>query len=634
MKRRVAKSLRIRPLKLNMRLVMRNFRCYSGTVEFKFISAFTRILGPSGSGKSTIIDALIFAISGKMRNCSSLNNEKAKYEVELFLDHYHIHRKRTTVLFSDGDITVCDAKAQSHINQIFGEVLLCFSQNLSSFFLEKSPREQLEVLETVVFKSETSVKDIKTRFKENKARLVKESATIDSKIALVKEFIQKMGPVRDIVSVDDSDETSLRRTLVFHRNRLHLEKRSLERQSELSQRLHHLQSRLTDIIALNSVKIDYTFEELYAHINAKRELTELQYKNYSEYTADECRTAIMEYKSDLSVLAEKTFTSCPKCYSQLVIRDSELRIDDEDDGDSAQLVQDILLDLDVSSSQEGIEIIKRQVLLFDTYLSNRVKIERISKNIIESVQDEKKLLDILNGAEQRKREIQLLETEIGAIKVRLDALRAQLIELDISSDEKTLVDSISQKLTNKSIFEQQVKDNNNRKEYSTKLFELERAHTLLSRKISSIARAFSLFLETEHEYMKDKMEKICSFVNQNLVAFFPDYPPHITLSIDASSNGVKSLNVGISYMDHSYSYSMLSSGEQVKVNMAFLLAFAKIQNYKILLLDEATRHLDKTNTNRLIKYISQSFDGKIVSAEHTEEFEEHKTLTLVEYVER
>jgi ATPase subunit of ABC transporter with duplicated ATPase domains len=82
------------------------------------------------------------------------------------------------------------------------------------------------------------------------------------------------------------------------------------------------------------------------------------------------------------------------------------------------------------------------------------------------------------------------------------------------------------------------------------------------------------------------------------------------------------------------SYSMLSSGEQVKVNVAFLLAFAKIQNYKILLLDEATRHLDKTNTNRIIKYISRSFDGKIISAEHTEGFEEHKTLTLVEYVER
>lgn len=160
-----------------MKLVLKNFRCYTNqTFEFND-DHITLINGPSGRGKTTILLAIQFALCGLTNYRYLISYNKNSCEVNLVYKKFHIKRtKRPNILNVEVDGHLYeDKEAQVIINKYFGAI------NSSAFFIDMSHLEKMEFLEKIV-NGDCDVKDLKIKIKNEISCLNKELAILDSQI--------------------------------------------------------------------------------------------------------------------------------------------------------------------------------------------------------------------------------------------------------------------------------------------------------------------------------------------------------------------------------------------------------------------------------------------------------------------
>lgn len=160
-----------------MKLVLKNFRCYTNqTFEFND-DHITLINGPSGHGKTTILLAIQFALCGLTNYRYLISYNKNSCEVNLVYKKFNIKRtKRPNILNVEVDGHLYeDKEAQVIINKYFGAI------NSSAFFIDMSHLEKMEFLEKIV-NGDCDVKDLKIKIKNEISYLNKELAILDSQI--------------------------------------------------------------------------------------------------------------------------------------------------------------------------------------------------------------------------------------------------------------------------------------------------------------------------------------------------------------------------------------------------------------------------------------------------------------------
>lgn len=168
-----------------MKLVLKNFRCYSSkTFEFEDDTT-TLISGPSGQGKTTILLAIQFALYGLPNHKYLISHTMASCEVILFYKNFKIKRTRKPNILNvnmDG-VEYEDKEAQSIINKYFGLI------NSAVFFMDLSHTEKMQFLEKIV-NGEYDVNDLKNKIKIKLSELSKEIATLDGQISTTENMLQ------------------------------------------------------------------------------------------------------------------------------------------------------------------------------------------------------------------------------------------------------------------------------------------------------------------------------------------------------------------------------------------------------------------------------------------------------------
>jgi len=154
-----------------LRLELKNFRCWEKKSLDIPNNGIVLLNGNSGKGKSSILNSILYALTGKLKNISTFG--KKSTTVELELDNMKIIRSRgpnkLSVYISnqgkDDIILYENDEAQSIINSVFGKEFTTVSyidQLDKNSFIFLSPSEKMEFLENLLLK-DFKVDDIKEK---------------------------------------------------------------------------------------------------------------------------------------------------------------------------------------------------------------------------------------------------------------------------------------------------------------------------------------------------------------------------------------------------------------------------------------------------------------------------------------
>lgn len=142
--------------RMTLELSLNNFRCWESK-ELTFPSSGICLINArSGRGKSSILNSILYAVTGKLKNITTINKKTTK--VILKIDNITITRSRGPNRLSiekDGKLYEND-EAQAIINSVFGEEFSNTSyidQENSYSFVFLSPSEKMEFLEKLLLQN-------------------------------------------------------------------------------------------------------------------------------------------------------------------------------------------------------------------------------------------------------------------------------------------------------------------------------------------------------------------------------------------------------------------------------------------------------------------------------------------------
>jgi DNA repair exonuclease SbcCD ATPase subunit len=184
-----------------MELLLTNFRCWESKCLSIPSSGICLINGKSGKGKSSILNSILYAVTGKIKNITTINKKNTK--VTLKIDNISITRSKgpnKLIVEKEGKIYEND-DAQSIINSIFGNEFSNTSyidqENVYSFvFL--SPSEKMEFLEKLLLYN-YDIEKIKDKIKIEISKTKTDYTTEESKINTLESFILKEDIKEDFI---------------------------------------------------------------------------------------------------------------------------------------------------------------------------------------------------------------------------------------------------------------------------------------------------------------------------------------------------------------------------------------------------------------------------------------------------
>ncbi len=155
-----------------------------------------------------------------------------------------------------------------------------------------------------------------------------------------------------------------------------------------------------------------------------------------------------------------------------------------------------------------------------------------------------------------------------------------------------------------------------------KVQDLER-QTLAAEKRETEARTYlsratqlkEKILEAEGISLQSFLESIASHTQVYLDLFFPDDPPHLTLSTfkETKTSTKPQINLLIEYKGREFtSVHSLSGGEINRVVLASTLALGEIFQTQLFLLDECTANLDAETTTLIVSGLRDLFPDKLI----------------------
>ena len=179
---------------MSITLSLKNFRCWENqTFTFKD-RGIILLSGISGKGKSTILNAILYIITGNMKNIVTVG--KDKLEVTLEIDDMIITRSKQPTRFfvKKNNIIYEEDEAQILINDLFGSDFKHTSyidqDNIYSF-VYLSPESKMTFLRNLLLNS-AKIDLLKDNIKKNLELSKKEVIKEDSKLSTYKSFLPQI----------------------------------------------------------------------------------------------------------------------------------------------------------------------------------------------------------------------------------------------------------------------------------------------------------------------------------------------------------------------------------------------------------------------------------------------------------
>jgi DNA repair exonuclease SbcCD ATPase subunit len=175
-------------------LSLTNFRCWESKNISIPSSGICLINGRSGKGKSTILNSILYAVTGKLKNISTINKKSTKVSIKI--DNISITRTRGPNRLSvekEGKIYEND-DAQSIINSLFGEEFSNTSyidQDNVNSFVSLSPSDKMEFLEKLLL-SNYDIDGIKEKIRTEISNTKSKYTSEESKQTTIENIIKTM----------------------------------------------------------------------------------------------------------------------------------------------------------------------------------------------------------------------------------------------------------------------------------------------------------------------------------------------------------------------------------------------------------------------------------------------------------
>ena len=187
---------------MTISLSLKNFRCWeSHTFSFNE-NGIILLSGVSGKGKSTILNALLYVITGNLKNVTMFGKEKQSSEVILKIDNFIIKRGKNPTRFmvqKDSEKYESD-QAQSIINDYFGidfKHISYIDQDNQFSFVYLTPENKMSFLRNLLLSSEP-IDQIKDDIKKKMDTSKKEVIMEDSNITISTTFLSSLSYTENI----------------------------------------------------------------------------------------------------------------------------------------------------------------------------------------------------------------------------------------------------------------------------------------------------------------------------------------------------------------------------------------------------------------------------------------------------
>jgi len=180
--------------KMSIEISLTNFRCWEDkTISFPS-KGLCLLHGRSGKGKSSILNAIVYAITGKGKNISTF--QKKSTTVRILIDGLTITRKRgPNRLIVERDATHYeDDVGQAVIDSLFGKEFCNTSyidQDNVNSFVTLSPSEKFEFLERLLLSTD-GIDDMRERVRRNLSDAKDGFTTEDSRANTLRQLLSKM----------------------------------------------------------------------------------------------------------------------------------------------------------------------------------------------------------------------------------------------------------------------------------------------------------------------------------------------------------------------------------------------------------------------------------------------------------
>jgi DNA repair exonuclease SbcCD ATPase subunit len=148
--------------------------------------------------------------------------------------------------------------------------------------------------------------------------------------------------------------------------------------------------------------------------------------------------------------------------------------------------------------------------------------------------------------------------------------------------------------------------------------ELARKIQILEKRMSAVSEFKQLILKTESEIIDQKTREISSLVNLYCTQIFNE-PITVELKTTkktSTQNDKVQIQLEVYYKNMKCDPSLLSGGEQARLNLAFVLAFANVFQSRLLMLDECTSNLDQELVQIVVEQIETTGIPKVILIAH------------------
>lgn len=280
-----------------MKLVLKNFRCYTdSTFEFED-DDMTLISGPSGQGKTTILMAIQFVLFGSSNLKHLVTHGKTSCEVELNYKEWVVKRtKRPNILTVRRDDQFYeDDEGQVVLNMWFGSVS-------KQSFVDMSQTEKMQHFEKIAG-GEFDIDELKTKIKKQVWAVSKDLDALDAQLLTASAMLEVVENPKVVIAPigDEFEEESV--TIEDVEKKLTSTQEASRSLYGITEKKSVITKELTLLLTEDPGLLDFDRESVRAK---KDKLTRLK----SEEAAEELRTRRLDDAvKDLARL-EETLAEC------------------------------------------------------------------------------------------------------------------------------------------------------------------------------------------------------------------------------------------------------------------------------------------------------------------------------------
>jgi DNA repair exonuclease SbcCD ATPase subunit len=253
---------------------------------------------------------------------------------------------------------------------------------------------------------------------------------------------------------------------------------------------------------------------------------------------------------------------------------------------------------------------------------NTLKLERKEKICNQMIQglDSNQCTQWLKNVQQKNH----LEKKIQYLQDQLNCLDVMSEKLDIHELEQTkkqIEDDISKHKEHMHAYEMYNFHYERYTKYTQikeEIQELSKKIQVLEKRMGAVSEFKQLILKTESEIIDQKTREISSLVNAYCAQIFNE-PITVELKTTkktSTQNDKVQIQLEVYYKNMKCEPSLLSGGEQARLNLAFVLAFANVFQSRLLMLDECTSNLDQELVQIVVDQIETTGIPKVILIAH------------------